>query len=352
MGTNYTAASYYGGIGSVLLGARWAGFKPDWIYEPRDFFNKETFEHNFPNALDMYNLPDEVGYEPDPPTLMMGSPDCKKFSNLGTKRTDKKDGLLNRMTIKEFEALGYIRFLRAVQTLKPEVFILENVPNILKSIRFAPQDDAPNPKSSNILHTSLLNERGAKTWTGLKLRGYKIQTINLNALDFGVPQSRKRVFVIGALDFQPKFSLDNWSKDIEAIRMRDTYRTGRVVREALAGLTSGIPNQIIPNHSDKRIAGFGKLKPGESYYNTQNNKRLNEDMPAGTIASHCSRFVHPKLPRVLTVRETARIMGFPDTFRFFGSENHQLDQVGKAVVPQVAAALALYIKKQLKAHKS
>jgi len=69
--------------------------------------------------------------------------------------------------------------------------------------------------------------------------------------------------------------------------------------------------------------------------------------PAGTIASHCSRFVHPVHPRVLTVRETARLMGFPDDFVFYGSETQQLDQVGKAIVPQVAYYLALYLKSKL-----
>ena len=103
----------------------------------------------------------------------------------------------------------------------------------------------------------------------------------------------------------------------------------------------------MPGHSDKRIEGFRKLKPGESYYSTQNNKRLIVDMPAGTVTSHCSRFVHPTAPRVLTVRETARLMGFPDDFVFYGTEGQQLDQVGKAVVPQVAAALCLYIRKKL-----
>ena len=125
------------------------------------------------------------------------------------------------------------------------------------------------------------------------------------------------------------------------------HQAGNTVNDAFNKIDKCQWNMKIPNHSEKRLEGFSKLKIGDSYYGTQNNKRLDPNKPAGTIASHCSRFVHPSEPRVLTARETARLMGFPDYFRFFGSETEQLDQIGKAIVPQVAAALSFYIKLQL-----
>ena len=343
MSQQHTAGAYYGGVGSMLLGARWAGFRPEWIYEPRDFFNKETFHENFPHAVDMYNLPDEIGYEPEPVTVMMGSPDCKKFSNLGTKRKDREGGKLKNLSLEEVEELQYVKFLRIVNNIQPDTFILENVPNILKNLWFGKNIET---EFGETLYTSLTGISSGSVV--LTMRGYKIQTITLDAFDFGVPQHRKRVFVIGAKNFQPEFNLEKWALDKDAQQLYKTHRVGRTVKEAFFGLGKDSLNHVMPNHSDERIEGFHQLKPGSSYYGGQNNKRLIIDMPAGTVTSHCSRFVHPTAPRVLTVRETARLMGFPDDFKFYGTEGQQLDQVGKSVVPQVAAALCLYIREQLK----
>ena len=314
------AGGIYGGIGGALLGAQWGGFDVKFNIEPRSFFNADTFKHNFKNANATQVFENHKDLYGKSIQLIMGSPDCKQFSNLGTKRKDK--GRLHELDPFDFD---YVKFLRAMNTIEPDCFVLENVPNILKTLWFEGKKLKFKGREEPIYN----------------LPKYNIQTIVLNAIDFGVPQSRKRVFVIGAKNFQPEFEMEKVNKDL----MKEYYR-GKILKEVLDIPVDALNNKP-PRHSAKRVEGFSKLEIGQSYYGTQNNLRLNPEKHAGTIASHCSRFVHPTESRVLTVRENARIMGFPDDFKFYGNESGQLDQVGKSIVPQVSMAIAYYIKEML-----
>lgn len=331
-----SVAGFYGGIGGGLLGTEWAGLQVFYNHEPRDFFNEETWTYNFPEvAYSHQSPPNWVNTD-----LLIGSPDCKQFSGLGMKRKDRKAGRLQKISQEEFNQdvllkIDYIKFLQKVGRENPRVFILENVPNILKHFWF----------EENILFTSLLEGQARQTL--MAFPKYKIQTITLDAYDFGVPQHRKRVFVIGAKDFTPNF---NWARlfqeDSKVRGLYNQHYVGSTVGDAFRNLNN-LPNMQLPKHTPTRVFHFRKLAPGESYYGTQNNRRLYWEKPSWTIASHCSRFVHPIEPRVLTARENARIMGFPDNFVFFGKENGQLDQIGKSIVPQITMALGYYIKTEL-----
>ena len=315
-----TVGALFGGIGGALFGAKRAGFKVNFNIEPRSFFNEKTFQYNFPGT------PFFRSWESAPSTrtnLLIGSPDCKQFSNLGTKRRDR--GKLYELNVESFD---YFKFLKFVLETKPDSFVLENVPNVLKTLWF----------EGNALRFS-----GSKDIM-LVMDHYNIQTIKLNALDFGVPQNRKRIFVIGSKHFLPEFSLRALLKT-DYISMYERWGGSSTVETAFREV-KGKPNTNKPKHSLKRIEGFRRLRFGESYYGTQNNKRLNPDKPSGVVASHCSRFVHPYESRVLSVRECARLMGFPDHFVFYGTESHQLDQVGKSIVPQISTAISYYIKQQ------
>ena len=319
-------AGIFGGIGGGLLGAKWAGFDVLYNAEPRKCFDPETFKSNFPNNAEYINNITEIPLDSSI-DLIIGSPDCKQFSNLSTKRKDR--GKLHEYNWDEFDIT---KFFLYVKTFEPHSFILENVPNVLKTFWF---------------EDNTLCFIGAKEESGhiLSLPHYRIQTVLLDAYDFGVPQHRKRVFFVGSRIIEPKFDLEELKRTefIEAFGRRSSYRT---VDEALSGLEKR-DNMEKPRHTAKRVDGFRKLRIGQSYYGTQNNKRLDPEKPAGTVTSHCSRFVHPYLPRVLTVRENARLMGFPDYFIFKGSETSQLDQVGKSIVPQVSMALSYYLKREI-----
>ncbi len=344
-GTNYldnqyTVAGVYGGIGAGLLGASWAGWKPKYMYENRDFFNPDTFKTNFPGIPYNKTL---AGPQPQlhlhNTNLILGSPDCKQFSNLGTKRKDR--GKLADLPITDFD---YYKFLQVINMSLPDTFILENVPNVSKTIWI---------KNGQLFFKGYSEDEPI-----LLLNGYKTQSIILDAYDYGVAQHRKRLYVIGARKFQPAYDpagrtrglfINKYARD----RQMEVNKVHLDVWDALWDLASDNPaaitvaNHVKPHHSAKRIEGFKALAPGDSYYNTQNNRRLLWYTPSGVVASHCSRFVHPSEPRVLTVRESARLMGFPDGFIFKGSETNQLDQVGKSLVPHVIMCLSAYLRQEL-----
>ena len=109
---------------------------------------------------------------------------------------------------------------------------------------------------------------------------------------------------------------------------------------------------------------FAALKEGENFHNladdmkttytkaerTQNTiyLRLVYDQPSGTVVNvRKSMWIHPKIDRALTVREAARLQSFPDHFRFMGSKDQQYQQVGNAVPPILAQAIADHIKAKL-----
>jgi len=325
--TKPTVAGIFGGIGGGILGASWAGFDVLYNADPRKCFNPETFEINFPGTSKYFTDMQDVALYSSSLDLIIGSPDCKQFSNLGTKRKDR--GKLHQYRWQDFDIT---KFFLYVKTFEPNSFILENVPNVLKTFWF---------------EDNTLCFIGAEEASGhvLSLPHYRIQTVLLDAFDFGVPQHRKRVFFIGSRIIEPKFDLKELLRT-EFVEMFGRRKVFSTVGEALANVEKK-PNMEKPKHTAKRVEGFKSLRIGQSYYGTQNNKRLDPDKPAGTVASHCSRFVHPYQPRVLTVRENARLMGFPDHFIFKGNESSQLDQVGKSIVPQVTMALSYYLKREI-----
>jgi len=100
-----------------------------------------------------------------------------------------------------------------------------------------------------------------------------------------------------------------------------------------------------PNHSEERKQGFNKLLPGDSFYGTQNNKRLDPEKICPVIASSKTQYVHPWHDRVLTPREAATFQGFPLDFQFGHiSFSTKLDLIGRSIPVQVAAHIASEIK--------
>jgi len=246
--------------------------------------------------------------------VLIGSPPCAQFSSLGMKRKDR--GKLDEIKSGDFD---YWKFAHTIKKHQFPTFILENVPKILKHFEF---------------YNEGLFLRGKLV---LEMPGYAFQTIILDAQDFGVPQSRKRAFVIGSRMFHPNYNPNNYV-------VPEKYQFGKTVADAF---NKPIQQTLMPNHSEERKTNFNELQPGQSYYGTQNNRRLYTDRPAFTITSHCTRHVHPIEPRVLSVKENARLMGFPDDFHFEGTESQQLDQIGKGVVPQIVYSLCRYIQDEL-----
>ncbi len=290
---------------------------------------------------------------------IIGGPSCQGFSTMGNQDADDERNQLIH------------EFVRLVCEIRPRAFCMENVPGLLDA-RF------------DRIRSRALGE--------LRQAGYKVsgQDVVLKAEDYGVPQKRRRVVILGVLDAElppaapaklpgAAFTVadafeglpDLWrypSLDTtDVIRLTSTAQTrrrsaaGDYVRVAgiLAdggdhrGHARVVDHTILTGcrrtrHSKMSTDRFDATKPGNKepvsrYY------RLSLDTQALTLragtgrergAFSAARPLHPTSPRVITVREAARLHSFPDWFRFHTTNWHAHRQIGNAVPPLLARAAA------------
>lgn len=330
--SRHTVATLWGGIGGGMLGFVAVGFRPLWGCDDRPFVRERDWKRSWSGVLDVWYSEEDIEDPPlyvadeklgnlvdkPVPDVLIGSPPCKSFSSLAVRKKDRTD-----IAEKDPRQLEYVRFLQCVAWTRPKVFVLENLRKVNDYIAF------DHNKSL------VISARTGEALVGLD--GYDVSVFpRINAKDYGVPQNRNRLFWVGV------------RKDVGvAPTVFGQEERGENVRDAFVCLDEFTPNMELPKHSAERTAGFAALKPGQSYYGTQNNKRIHWGKIGPTITSHRTQYVHPSEPRVLTVRETARIMGFPDDFIFYGPRTKQYDQVGCGISPRLAEALAVEIKRIL-----
>ena len=276
--------------------------------------------------------------------LVVGGPPCQGFSISGKRDpSDKRNDL-------------YKGFLETVRILKPKLFLMENVPNLM------------GIKKGNIY---------SQIVTDFEQIGYFTKSAVLLASDFGVPQNRKRFFMIG----QPNSFLTSSFIFPEALFLEDQRIT---CSEAISDLTkntlkegseyplspktdfqiemrkesSGVWNHEISKHTEKTKSIIALVPDGGNYKDlpkslqqTRNVNiawtRLNSQKPSLTIDTGHRHHFHYKWNRVPTVREAARLQSFPDKFIFSGSRTSQMRQVGNAVPPLLAKILAKKIIEEI-----
>lgn len=310
----YNVADIFSGAGGFGLGFRKAGFKIKVAVEiDRDA--ARTYSANHQNTVvlqeDVANVDykDLVKYGGEI-KIIIGSPPCEPFTAANPNRIEDP---ADRLYVDPAGQLT-LEFIRLVGELGPEVFVMENVAAL-----------AEEPLKSYI-------ERE------FKRVGYHVYFNVLHAEDYGVPSRRRRVF-ISNIEIKPP-------------------KTRRVtVREAIGDMPPPDSGQL-PNHesvslSPKKQQRITRLKPGEAlmrykgavgFY--ENYIRLIWDDIAPTVMGS-RRFVHPEEHRILTVREQARLMGYPDDYVFYGSKDAQYNQVGESVPPPLAYVIALEVRKFL-----
>lgn len=289
---------------------------------------------------------------------IIGGPSCQGFSTMGKQDVeDERNQLI-------------LEFVRLVIEIKPKTFCMENVPGFLDS-RF----DSLRNKALNLLRKA----------------GYLIsgQDKILDAADFGVPQKRKRVFILGsradsapvhpvpvrnhpvtvdeALSGLPSVNSNLLVTDSDMLHLTNEARRALLVDvndyvRSLNGLPeSGShyghrrimdPNYLsgcrLTAHAEKSIERFEATLQGTTE-RVSRAFRLDSARPSRTLragtgrergAFSASRPLHPTEPRVITVREAARIHSFPDWFRFHTTNWHGNRQIGNAVPPLLAQAVA------------
>ena len=274
----------------------------------------------------------ELGAKPGELDVVCGGPPCVSFSVAGPRQG------LGSEAGRLFEA--YARMLR---TLRPKAFIFENVRGLLTAV----------------------NERGevGGAWAVISRRledaGYRISSALLNAADFGVPQHRERLFVVGLrghlgepFEFPSRTHCDPTNAFEEGLHPWLT------VRDAIADLPfapvdpgeAAVLNHVARRHRPATLVSFAAT-PGGARNATFKRDRLRWERPATVIRAqgkpkrastgrHSShQAIHPTLPRQLTVRECARIQSFPDWYEFPSTFSNGYRVVGDAVPPRLAATV-------------
>lgn len=338
------------GAGGFTIGFSRAGWKPLLGVD----FNKYvelTHKHNFSTIpFIKADLSDKIiqeqiieQYKGEEVGVVVGGPPCQGFSIFGKRRF---------INTKGYDPHGDPRnkliysFVEIVRHLSPRWFVMENVPG------FANLDDG-------LFLESVLNE--------FKTLGYvNVEARVLNAADYGVPQLRKRLIIIG----NKTGHIIPWPKKkffAKPEDWQDTYRTvGEVIQDLSDEETHKTQTCHVPmNHKPllveryKYIPEGGKLdvdslpehlKTGYRTEKVKNYshifKRLDRNKPSFTMVPGHNAFpIHPWLNRALTVREAARIQTFPDELQFLGPRQEQCIQVGNAFPPLLAEVIANNIRK-------
>jgi len=364
-----TSIDLFSGCGGLTKGFSMAGIRSIFASDIDENCEK-TFRRNFPGVpflrKDISQITKEEvdeligGVTPD---IIIGGPPCQGFSLANKRRNKVADDPRNRLFF------GFVKF---INWYSPRVFVMENVKGLLSM------------KNGEVLNTILDEFRKAGDFGGYNVE-YKV----LLASDYGVPQNRERVIIIGTrrdlnltpkhpapLPLDHKITVDEAISDLPQI---ESSQGSEVMEYPLApqndyqrlmrGNISHVMNHVAMRHTPRLIARFKAIKPGQSLVDVwethgavkrgapgekseikfhQNNQRLFGDQPAPTIAaSFQSNFIHPHLNRNFTAREGARLQSFPDDFIFEGMRTKmswekglsQYQQIGNAVPVLMAKAI-------------
>lgn len=370
-GNSKHVVDLFSGAGGLSLGAHEAGFSiPLAIDKDPDLTS--SIEINFPN-LHVENLDLGTGTATDVsrviknkvknPAGVIGGPPCQGFSYIG--KRDPRDQR-NKLVF---------RFFEIVNELSPEFFLFENVQGIMSE------------PFNYELEKGLNHIGGSYNIVG---------PIILNAKDFGVPTSRPRVFVIGslnsdvdqiteeevkALQGKEKVTVSDAIKDLPSTDVavldingsywakyseeptsdysryarkqpRNGYSNEEIKGQAMRGFVSGLqPTQ----HTAKVLKRYSRLKPGE-IDKVSRSPRLKWDGLSPTIRAGTGkdkgsyqslRPIHPSEDRVISVREAARLQGFPDWFQFHPTIWHSFRMIGNSVSPVVAQSILGLVSRKL-----
>ncbi len=295
--------SLFSGAGGLDLGFQMAGHEIIWandLYEDA----VETYRHNLGEHVVCEDITKiDLSEIPDCDIVIGGFP-CQGFSVANMKRhvTDERNTL-------------YRQLIRVIEGKKPKFFLAENVKGIMSL-------------GKGEIFKLILEE-----FTSL---GYKVKYKLLNAADFGVPQTRQRVIIIGVrndIDFEYEYPTPSHSKNGD-----NGTKKWVGVEAALAEIPDpDLPNDIY-NHE------YSKYKLSFNGY--LGHRPLDPNKPAPTVTARGDNkggvviLPHPNSERRMTCRELATIQSFPLTYRFSGNKSSVYRQIGNAVPPLLSFEVA------------
>lgn len=333
---NLNIISLFSGAGGMDL-----GFKGDFDYlgthynkQPtnvifaNDIFKQatEVYEINFKHKVEKRSISDiEVSELPkENIDIVLGGFPCQAFSYSG-----KRKGLSDP------RGKLYLEMIRVINHYKPKMFVAENV----DGIRNSRKND--KGKAVNVSALDIILEDFDKA-------GYDVQYQVLNAADYGVPQSRRRVIIIGLRKDLGTFEDVFYPQRLFDQTGNETGRKWISAKEGIDDLWEKINDPYVLNHTQKDYSK-AKFYPGKKM---QGNNRIASDRPSPTIRAehHGNIEAHYRTTledendmngwRRLSVRETARLQSFPDDFHFACSASAAYRMIGNAVPPVMAWHIA------------
>jgi len=334
----------------------------------------ETFAANIPartlhGEIGAIEKPTSVLIETgiDRPEVIVGGPPCQGFSMAGRSRIRSLDDEAQIRLFTRNEL--YADFFRFVEAFEPSFFVLENVPGLLSFAGGA--------------YVQAIEEESDRL-------GYVVEMALLDAVDYGVPQFRRRLFVVGSrvgrlfrwprtLGERDRVTLEEAIGDLPftkppSLKEQRAYQMPgepslyqRLMRSRVPAEERDViyDHLVRPVRDDDRII-FIHMRPGDRYTNVPAEYRrydagkfkdkyykLKPDEPGNTITAHMAkdgyRYIHwdPEQHRTLSVREAARIQSFGDHFRFAGWRSSRYRMIGNAVPPLLAQELATQVRRAL-----
>jgi DNA (cytosine-5)-methyltransferase 1 len=317
-----TVISTFAGCGGSSLGYSMAGFR-ELLAVEWDNNAVETFKLNFPDVpvfhgdivkLSVDEVLEQTGLQPGELDLFDGSPPCQGFSMAGKRNFEDNRNQLFR------------EFVRLLQGLQPKVFVMENVSGMVRG-------------KMKLVFAEILHE--------LKASGYKVSARLLNAMYFGVPQSRQRLIFIGVredLGIEPSHPKAKW----QPITVKEAIVN--VINEHWElDWTNHIQDSVIYPRICKMSIGdsYSDFNPTGSGYTLQKNW-LNK--PSRTITKTVNHSassdgtLHPTENRKHTITEIKRLQGFPDSFILTGDFTAQWARIGNSVPPLFMREIAKHIR--------
>lgn len=283
--------------------------------------------------------------------VVIGGPPCQGYSQKGQRRT-----------IHDARNFLFEYYVKVVEEVQPTYFVMENVPNLLTN------EDGYFKDEIFALFEEL---------------GYVVNAEVLCAADYGVPENRNRAVIIGRKgDGDPvempwkavdKVTIWDAISDLNYLKSGEGKPVSPYIidaqtdyqREMREG-SDAVYGHVATRHSDVALERMAMIPPKggkehlpEHHLTKSIYSGTWERMPADGVSRTITtrfdtpasgQFMHPYLDRAITVREAARIQSFPDTFHFYGTKTSQMKQVGNAVPPKLARAIARAIIRDMQMH--
>jgi DNA (cytosine-5)-methyltransferase 1 len=349
---NNNVLDLFAGVGGMSLGFEQAGFNT-LVANEFDESIAKAYKKNHPTTnmivgdITSLDLEKEFGSLKGKIKVIIGGPPCQGYSQKGS-----------RKTINDERNFLFKYFVKVVELVSPVYFVMENVPNLLTAEK------------------GYFKKELVELFENL---GYSLAMDIVDASTLGVPQKRRRAIIIGkkgdnAVDFNLKQveTVTIWDaiSDLAFLNSGEgdevqTYICDALTKyqEEMRSRSSRLYNHKATNHSKIALERL-RMIPENSGKESLPKEHLTKSIYSGTwermVKSEqavtittrfdtpsSGKFTHPFLHRAITVREAARLQSFPDDFIFYGAKTSQMKQVGNAVPPKLANAIAELIKKDM-----